>query len=57
MVFGILKSMQYEALESSLKKTGANIPFGQKVNSINFDDVNLKVSEFKNILLFTKQMI
>ena len=36
------KSMQdlSEALEDSLKKTGVNIVFGQKVNSINFDDVN-----------------
>ena len=35
------KSMQVlsEALEDSLKKTGADIVFGQKVNSINFDDV------------------
>ncbi len=35
------KSMQVlsEALEDSLKKTGGNIVFGQKVNSINFDDV------------------
>ena len=28
-----------EALESSLSETGANLIFGQKVNSINFDDV------------------
>ncbi|MBO6959888.1 MAG: C-3',4' desaturase CrtD [Prochlorococcus marinus CUG1438] len=36
------KSMQSlsEALEISLKKTGVNLIFGQKVNSINFDDVN-----------------
>ncbi len=36
------KSMQSlsEALESSLSKTGVNLIFGQKVNSINFDDVN-----------------
>ena len=36
------KSMQSlsEALENSLQKTGANIIFGQKVNSINFDDLN-----------------
>ena len=35
------KSMQdlSDALEDSLKKTGVNIVFGQKVNSINFDDV------------------
>ena len=35
------KSMQVlsEALEDSLKKTGGNIVFSQKVNSINFDDV------------------
>ena len=34
------KSMQSlsEALESSLKKTGVNLIFGQKVNSINFDE-------------------
>jgi len=38
------KSMQSlsEALESSLSKTGANLIFGQKVNSINFDDVNMR---------------
>ena len=37
------KSMQSlsEALESSLRKTGVKIIFGQKVNSINFDDVNM----------------
>ena len=37
------KSMQSlsEALESSLKKTGANLIFGQKVNSIHFDEVNM----------------
>ncbi len=29
-----------EALESSLSKTGVNLFFGQKVNSINFDDLN-----------------
>ena len=36
------KSMQSlsEALESSLRKTGVNLIFGQKVNSINFDDLN-----------------
>ena len=36
------KSMQSlsESLEDSLKKTGANIVFGQKVNSIIFDDLN-----------------
>ncbi len=36
------KSMQSlsEALESSLRKTGVKIIFGQKVKSINFDDVN-----------------
>ncbi|MDC3118333.1 C-3',4' desaturase CrtD [Prochlorococcus sp. AH-716-K03] len=35
------KSMQVlsEALEHSLKKTGVNIIFGQKVNSIHFDEV------------------
>ncbi len=35
------KSMQVlsEALEDSLKKTGGHIVFGQKVNSINFDDI------------------
>ena len=35
------KSMQVlsKALEDSLKKTGVNIIFGQKVNSINFDEV------------------
>ena len=34
------KSMQVlsEALEDSLNKTGANIVFGQKVNSLNFDN-------------------
>ena len=34
------KSMQVlsESLEDSLKRTGVNIVFGQKVNSINFDD-------------------
>ena len=39
----IRESMQSlsEALESSLKKTGVNLIFGQKVNSINFDDVNM----------------
>jgi len=49
-----------EALESSLSKTGANLIFGQKVNSINFDDVNMcwKVSaNSKKNLLFTKQKI
>ena len=37
------KSMQSlsEALESSLIKTGVNMIFGQKVNSINFDKVNM----------------
>ncbi len=37
------KSMQSlsEALESSLRKTGVNLIFGQKVNSINFDYVNM----------------
>ncbi len=37
------KSMQSlsEALESSLRKTGVNLIFGQKVNSINFDDLNM----------------
>jgi len=37
------KSMQSlsEALESSLRKTGVKIIFGQKVNSLNFDDVNM----------------
>ena len=36
------KSMQSlsEALESSLTKTGVNLIFGQKVNSLNFDDIN-----------------
>ena len=36
------KSMQSlsEALESSLSKTGVNLIFGQKVNSINFDEVS-----------------
>ena len=34
------KSMQdlSDALENSLKKTGVNIVFGQKVNSINFNN-------------------
>jgi protoporphyrinogen oxidase len=37
------KSMQSlsEALESSLRKTGVKIIFGQKVNSLNYDDVNM----------------
>ncbi len=37
------KSMQSlsEALEISLRKTGANLIFDQKVNSINFDDLNM----------------
>ena len=37
------KSMQSlsEALESSLIKTGVNLIFGQEVNSINCDDVNM----------------
>ena len=37
------KSMQSlsEALESSLSKTGVNLIFGQKVKSINFDDLNM----------------
>ena len=37
------KSMQSlsDALESSLSKTGVNLIFGQKVNSINFDDLNM----------------
>ena len=37
------KSMQSlsEALESSLRKTGVNLIFGQKVSSISFDDVNM----------------
>ena len=30
-----------EALESSLRKTGVNLIFGQKVNSLNFDDLNM----------------
>jgi len=30
-----------EALESSLTKTGVNLIFGQKVHSINFDDLNM----------------
>ena len=36
------KSMQSlsDALENSLNKTGVNLIFGQKVNSINFDDLN-----------------
>jgi len=56
------KSMQSlsEALESSLRKTGVKIIFGQKVNSLNFDDVNMcwKVSaNSKKILLFTMQKI
>ena len=39
----IKESMQSlsEALESSLKKTGVNIIFGQKVNAIDFDHVNM----------------
>jgi phytoene dehydrogenase-like protein len=57
------KSMQSlsEALESSLRKTGVKIIFGQKVNSLNYDDVNMcwKVSanSKKKILLFTMQKI
>ena len=37
------KSMQSlsESLESSLIKTGVNLIFGQEVNSITFDDVNM----------------
>ena len=37
------KSMQSlsEALESSLKKTGVKLIFGQEVNAINFDAVNM----------------
>ncbi|MDA9703895.1 C-3',4' desaturase CrtD [Prochlorococcus sp. AH-736-L19] len=44
------KSMQSlsEALESSLKKTGVNLIFGQKVNSINFDDENKHWKVFAN---------
>jgi len=53
------KSMQSlsEALESSLSKTGANLIFGQKVNSINFDDVNMcwKVSANLNKKSFIYQ--
>ena len=43
------KSMQSlsEALESSLKKTGVNLIFGQKVNSINFDDTNKEQNSFE----------
>ncbi|MBO8230865.1 C-3',4' desaturase CrtD [Prochlorococcus marinus str. MU1404] len=38
----LTKSMQSlsEALESSLRKTGVNLIFGQKVDSINFDELN-----------------
>ena len=38
----LTESMQSlsEALEESLKKTGVNVVFGQKVNSINYDDLN-----------------
>ena len=37
------KSMQSlsESLESSLIKTGVNLIFGQEVNSITFDDLNM----------------
>ena len=37
------KSMQSlsESLESSLIKTGVNLIFGQEVDSITFDDVNM----------------
>ena len=37
------KSMQSlsESLESSLIKTGVNLIFGQEVNSITFDEVNM----------------
>ena len=46
-----------EALESSLKKTGANLIFGQKVNSINFDDINMhwKISANSKINSFVYQ--
>ncbi len=44
------KSMQSlsDALESSLIKTGVNLIFGQKVNSINFDDLNMCWKVFAN---------
>jgi len=44
------KSMQSlsEALESSLRKTGVNLIFGQKVNSIDFDDVSMCWKLFAN---------
>ncbi len=46
------KSMQVlsNALEDSLKKTGVKVIFGQKINSINFDDVkkSWKVSAISN---------
>ena len=43
VLWHLKKSMQSlsESLESSLIKTGVNLIFGQKVNSINFDDVNM----------------
>ena len=37
---GSMQSLS-DALESSLSKTGVNLIFGQKVNSINFDDLNM----------------
>ncbi len=46
------KSMQSlsDALEDSLKKTGVNVVYGQKVNSINFDDLkkSWKISSISN---------
>ncbi len=58
------KSMQVlsEALEDSLKKTGVNIVFGQKVNSINFDDVKnswkvCAISKQENLEYYAKDVI
>ena len=58
------KSMQAlsDALEDSLKKRGVNIVFGQKVNSINFDDVkkSWKVcasSKLENMVYFADDVI
>ena len=52
------KSMQSlcQALESSLRKTGVNLIFGQKVNSITFDDLNncwkVSANSKKNVFVY-----
>ncbi len=58
------KSMQdlSVALEDSLKKTGVNIVFGQKVNSINFNDVKniwkvCAISKQKNLEYYADDVI